>query len=104
MAAVSSRVPPSKAETAQGNLSPLSLDQIRKPSPICFNLLKQLFRDDLALERASMDKSTPASSTLVAKTISVSVIVEARWLRDWLMIFIGWQNKGAASMPRGCSA
>src|SRR5713226_1048261 len=65
-------------ETDQGNLSPLSLAQMRRPKPTCFSLLIQSRRLAFALALASAGRSNPARMAMIAMTTNNSMSVNAR--------------------------
>src|SRR6266702_7661873 len=72
------RLPALVTETDQGNLSPLSLAQTRRPKPTCFSLLMQSRRLAFALALASAGRSNPARMAMIAMTTNNSMSVKAR--------------------------
>src|SRR5260370_18211862 len=72
-------------DTDQGNLSPLSLAQTRRPKPTCFSLLIQSKRLAFALALASAGRSNPARIAMIAMTTNNSISVKAH---DKRFVFI----------------
>src|SRR5713226_6860934 len=78
-------LPPLVTETDQGNLSPLSLAQTRRPKPTCFSLLIQSRRLAFAFDLASAGRSNPARMAMIAMTTNNSMSVKAH---DKRFVFI----------------
>src|SRR6266849_8567169 len=72
------RLPALVTETDQGNLSPLSLAQTRRPKLTCFSLAMQSMRFAFALALASAGRSNPARMAMIAMTTNNSMSVKAR--------------------------
>src|SRR5437899_2495149 len=78
-------LPPLVTETDQGNLSPLSLAQLRRPKPPFFSLTMQSRRLAFALALASAGRSNPARMAMIAMTTNNSMSVKAH---DKRFVFI----------------
>src|SRR6266849_5157697 len=72
------RLPALVTETDQGNLSPLSLAQLRRPKLPFFSLTMQSRRLAFALALASAGRSNPARMAMIAMTTNNSMSVKAR--------------------------
>src|SRR6266568_1369023 len=72
------KLPALVTETDHGNLSPLSLAQLRRPKTPFFSLTMQSRRLAFALALASAGRSNPANMAMIAMTTNNSMSVKAR--------------------------